>query len=73
MSRDETYTYQQAKHVFNSLDLFKTINITIDNTNTKSMRIFRKHLSEMIKRKQSEKRFTTTSLNKNQIEVIRIK
>ena len=71
MSTDQTYTYQQAKHVFTTLDLFKTINIKVDSSDY--TKIFRKHLSEMIKRKQSDKRFTTTSLNENQIEVIRIK
>jgi hypothetical protein len=67
MAIDETYTYTQAKNVFDTLDLFETALIKVKN-----VPIFRKHLSEMIKRKESEKRFTTT-LNKNQLEVIRIK
>lgn len=69
MARDETYTYQQAKHIFNDAELKADVIITLDHLHAA---IFRKHLSEMIKRKQSTKRFTSRLLNNNQIKVIRI-
>ena len=68
MATNETYTYQQAKQVFCDLDLFESITL-----NVQSVSIFRKHLSEMIKRKASDKKFSSSLLDKNQLEVIRIK
>lgn len=61
-------TYQQAKDIFNSIDLFGSAIIEVKN-----VAVFRKYLSEMIKRQQSDKKFTSILLNKTQIEVIRIK
>lgn len=68
MANNTTNTYGQAKDIFNSSDLFKTNIIEVKNAS-----IFRKHLSEMIKRQRSDKKFTSTLLDKNQLEVIRIK
>jgi len=68
MSTNITNTYRQAKDIFNNADLFNTIIIE-----AKSIAIFRKHLSEMIKRQHSDKRFTSTLLDNNKLEVIRIK
>ncbi len=69
MSTDQTYTYQQAKHVFNTAQLKQDIILDIEQNNVAT---FRKHLSEMIKRKESYKRFASRLLNNNQIKVIRI-
>lgn len=69
MAADQTATYQQAKYAFNSIGLNDNEVLYIDADNYK---IFRKHLSEMIKRKESSKRFASRSLNKNQIKVFRI-
>ena len=69
MAMDKTYTYQQAKHVFNNAVLKDKIILDIEQDNFK---IFRKHLSEMIKRKESTKRFSSRLLNNNQIKVYRI-
>lgn len=68
MASNITNTYQQAKEIFNSISLFDTTIIKVKNAS-----IFRKHLSEMIKRQKSDKKFTSTLLDKNQLEVIRIK
>jgi len=69
MSKDETFTYQQAKYIFNTAELKQDIVLDIDCNNVAT---FRKHLSEMIKRKESAKRFASRLLNNNQIKVIRI-
>ena len=69
MAQDETITYTQAKHVFNNAELKKDIVLQIDKINVP---VFRKHLSEMIKRKESGKRFASRLLNNNQLKVIRI-
>lgn len=69
MAANETGTYQQAKEVLNSAILKDDIVINIPANDVK---IFRKHLSELIKRQQSGKRFTSRLLNNNQLKVIRI-
>ena len=69
MATDTTGTYQQAKYVLNSAILKDDIILNIPADDVK---IFRKHLSELIKRQQSGKRFTSRLLNKNQLKVIRI-
>ena len=69
MAKDETYTYSQAKHIFNNAELKADIIIDMQHSYAAT---FRKHLSEMIKRQQSGKRFTSRLLNNNRIKVIRI-
>ena len=69
MATNQTYTYEQAKGVFESAPLKEDIIIKVDKLN---VHIFRKHLSELIKRKQSPKRFTSRLLKNNQLKVIRI-
>jgi len=69
MATNQTYTYQQAKDVLNSAILKEDIVLNIDS---KHVNIFRKHLSELIKRQQSSKRFTSRLLKNNQLKVIRI-
>ena len=68
--RNETNTYFKAKDIFENLGLLKSEVLLIPQEHHK---IFRKHLYELYKRKLSDKRFSTTSLPKNKIEVIRIK
>ena len=60
--------YQAAKKVFNDHVLFHYEIIKVNNVAN-----FRKYLSEMILRQKSDKRFTTNVLDKNTIEVVRIK
>lgn len=69
MAEDITGTYKQAKEVFNTLSLKQDVIINID---ADYIKIFRKHLSELIRRKHSAIRFTTRKLNKKQLRVIRI-
>lgn len=69
MANDITYTYQWAKDVFINAPLKTDIILDIPEGNIST---FRKHLSEMIKRKQSNKRFASRLLNEKQIKVIRI-
>jgi hypothetical protein len=66
---NETSTYKKAKEIFNTAELKKDLVLDIEAINVP---IFRKHLSEMIKRQDSPKRFVSRLLNKNQIKVIRI-
>jgi len=69
MATDTTGTYQQAKHILSNAVLKDDIIINITSNDVK---IFRKHLSELIKRQQSGKRFTSRLLNNNQLKIIRI-
>ena len=70
MANNETHTYSLAKDIFNNAALKEDILLSIEAANVS---IFRKHLSEMIKRKESNKRFTTRFvLNKNKLKIIRI-
>lgn len=68
MAYDTTNTYQQAKTIFNSLGLKEDTELDIPETDIK---IFRKHLSEMIKRQQSGNRYATRFVG-NRVKVIRI-
>ena len=68
MSKNTTNTYQMAKDVFNTLGLKEHIMLDIPAQN---MGIFRKHLSEMVKRKQSTNRYATRAVH-DSIMVIRI-
>jgi predicted nucleic acid-binding protein len=67
MANDITGTYQQAKDVFNTLALHEVATIT-----TTDKAIFRKHLVEMQKRKQSNKRFATRNNGNNSVKITRI-
>jgi len=67
MANDTTGTYQQAKDVFNTLLLHDVATITVNNKAT-----FRKHLVEMQKRQQSNKRFATRNIDKNKVKITRI-
>lgn len=67
MANDITGTYQQAKDVFNTLSLHEVATIT-----TTDKAIFRKHLVEMQKRKQSNKRFATRNNGNNSVKITRI-
>jgi len=69
MATDLTGTYQQAKDVFNNAGLKDDVIISIDYGNVK---IFRKHLSELIKRSGSNKRFTTRIIDNDNLKIIRI-
>jgi hypothetical protein len=71
MAANKTYTYQLAKDIFNTASLKEDNYLSIY---PEHISIFRKHLSELIKRKQSNARFTSRYLlDKNQLLVIRIK
>ena len=67
MANDITGTYQQAKDIFNGLSLHDYCTIEVSNKAT-----FRKHLVEMQKRQQSNKRFATRNIDKNSIKITRI-
>jgi len=67
MANDITGTYQQAKDIFNTLALHDVATIT-----TTDKAIFRKHLVEMQKRKQSNKRFATRNNGNNSVKITRI-
>ena len=67
MSKDTTGTYQQAKDIFNGLSLHDIAIIKVSNKAT-----FRKHLVEMQKRKQSNKRFATRNNGNNSVKITRI-
>jgi hypothetical protein len=54
--KNATDTYSQAKQVFDTLGVKEEIVLPIQRDN---IRLFRKHLSEMIKRRQSTNRYAT--------------
>jgi len=68
MAQNITNTYHFAKEVFNTLGLKEDVllDIPID-----TMKVFRKHLSEMIKRQQSSNKYATRVFG-NKIKVVRI-
>lgn len=68
MSQNKTNTYQLAKEVFDTLGLKEDSLLDVSSDN---LRIFRKHLSEMIKRKESTNKYATRVFGKKVI-VIRI-
>jgi len=68
MAIDETGTYQDAKRIFEGLDL--NIKKYLPYTE-KEARIFRKHLLEMAKRKASSNKYVTR-LQNNRLMVMRI-
>ena len=68
MAQDKTATYQLAKNVFTTLGLKDDVFLDINQGDVK---IFRKHLSEMIKRQQSPNKYATRLMN-NRVKVIRI-
>lgn len=59
MAYNKTNTYQLAKKVFESLGLKEDVVLEIDE---KDLPIFRKHLSEMIKRQQSSFRYASRKI-----------
>lgn len=71
MAQNITNTYQIAKDVFDTLGLKEDMLVHIPS---ESVSIFRKHLSEMIKRKQSSNKYATRLVGSrgNSLKVIRI-
>jgi len=67
-----TTTYQQAKNVYYDTDLMQDVIVSIDTTSAKTVRKFRKNISEFEFRKKLGKRFTTKILNETQLLVKRI-
>ncbi len=68
MGLDQTNTYQYAKEIFNTLGVKDDTEIQIPEQNVK---VFRKHLSEMIKRQQSSNRYASRYTD-NKLKIIRI-
>lgn len=68
MSKNKTGTYQLAKDVYNSLSVNEKVFYTLDKFRS---RIFRKHLSEMTKRKKTANKYVTRFDGKN-IMIMRI-
>lgn len=68
MAYDKSNTYQLAKNVFNTLGLKEDLNLSIPKNDVK---LFRKHLSEMIKRQESGNRYATRSTG-DLVKVVRI-
>jgi hypothetical protein len=68
MAHNKTETYQKAKNVFTTLGLKEDVYLDIRQDDIK---IFRKHLSEMIKRQQSANKYATRLIN-DRVKVIRI-
>lgn len=68
MATNTTNTYQIAKIVFDTLGLKDDVFVDIPQ---KNLPIFRKHLSEMIKRKNSSSKYATRIIGKK-VKVIRI-
>ena len=68
MAQDISNTYQQAKTIFNTLGLKEDILLAIEESNIK---LFRKHLSEMIKRQQSGNRYATRLIG-DKVKIVRI-
>lgn len=68
MAEDISNTYQQAKTIFNTLGLKEDILLAIEQSNIK---LFRKHLSEMIKRQQSGNRYATRLIG-DKVKIVRI-
>lgn len=54
--KDSTQTYSQAKQVFDTLGIKEEVVLPIQRD---AIKLFRKHLSEMIKRRQSTNRYAT--------------
>jgi len=69
MASNVSNTYQIAKQIFETLELKEDIVIHIDY---KDLPLFRKHLSEMIKRKKSTVKFASRQQYDGSIKVIRI-
>jgi hypothetical protein len=68
MAQNTTNTYQIAKVVFDTLGLKEDMILDID---VEKLPIFRKHLSEMIKRQQSSFKYATRIIG-NKVKVFRI-
>jgi hypothetical protein len=68
MSTDQTNTYQQAKQVFLTLGFREDTSVDIPEHHLK---IFRKHLSEMVKRQKSSNKYATRAEN-GKVFIVRI-
>jgi hypothetical protein len=68
MSTNTTNTYSIAKHIFDTLGLKEDTIVPVPPANLK---IFRKHLSEMIRRQKSNNKYATR-LAGDSVKVIRI-
>ena len=68
MAQNVTNTYQIAKLVFDTLGLKEDMILDID---VEKLPIFRKHLSEMIKRQQSSVKYATRVIG-DKVKVFRI-
>ena len=68
MAQNLTNTYQIAKMVFDTLGHKEDMILDIDEV---KLPIFRKHLSEMIKRQQSSFKYATRIIG-NKVKVFRI-
>lgn len=69
MAINTTNTYQLAKTVFETLALKEDMYIELEH---KDLPTFRKHLSEMIKRKKSCSKFASRYLHDGRVKIIRI-
>lgn len=69
MAHNQSNTYQSAKIIFQTLGLKEDTYISIPKEDIK---LFRKHLSEMIKRQQSSNKYATRDAGASGIKVIRI-
>lgn len=69
MAHNQTNTYQVAKTIFQTLGLKEDTYIQIPKEDIK---LFRKHLSEMIKRQQSSNKYATRDAGSSGVKVIRI-
>jgi pyrimidine operon attenuation protein/uracil phosphoribosyltransferase len=69
MAHNQTNTYQVAKTIFQTLALKEDTYIDIPKEDIK---LFRKHLSEMIKRQQSTNKYATRDAGLSGVKVIRI-
>lgn len=70
MAYNTTNTYQYAKQIFETLGVKEDIVI---NISVEYKAIFRKHLSEIVRRQQSANRYTTRQISENSMMVVRIK
>ena len=68
MSNNTTNTYSIAKHIFETLGLKEDTTAPVHPDNLK---VFRKHLSEMIKRQKSNNKYATRLVG-DRVMVIRI-
>lgn len=68
MAKNQTNTYEMAKQVFDTLGFREDIVLPLFMPNA---RIFRKHLSEMVRRQKSSKKFASRLVAEG-LKVVRI-